>query len=58
MTNEEYIKQMDTDQLARFINMPVACNEVCPDSSMGCAWHCEHNQGVDIIKEWLKEEVE
>lgn len=59
MTNEQFIKSMKTDELARFINVPyIACNDLCPDRGTGCAFSCTHNQGVDVIREWLTEEMQ
>ena len=58
MTNEEFIKSLNTKELAHFIaNSSPSCNELCEDSCSGCAWGCKHNQGDDVIEKWLKEEV-
>lgn len=57
MTNIEWIKSMDSQRLAEFINIPIGCNDICKDHNYGCAWNCKHNQGVDIIKEWLEQDV-
>ena len=59
MTNEEMIKQMDTKQLARFINRDMPrCSSICDDLEAGCSYSCPHNDGDDIIEEWLKAESE
>ena len=59
MSNEEMIKQMDTKQLARFINRYVPnCSTICDALDAGCSYSCPYNGGDDIIEEWLKSESE
>lgn len=56
MTNEEMIKQMDTKQLARFINRDMPkCTSICEALDAGCLYSCPYNDGDDIIEKWLGE---
>lgn len=58
MINFDWVKELDKDQLASFINIDrPSCNEWCKDAKVGCASWCKHNQGEDIIRKWLDKDT-
>lgn len=58
MTNGDWVRNMNDEQLAFFINIGRPnCNEICEDAKSGCAFGCKHHCGEDILRDWLKKEV-
>lgn len=58
MTNYEWIKLLDKNTMAQFINLTrPSCNEYCKDAKSGCSFDCKHGEGKDVIRKWLDEEV-
>ena len=57
MTNFELIKSMNIESLAKFINIPISCNDICDDSCVGCAHSCKHRNGEGIIYRWLNSDI-
>ena len=57
MTNLECIQKMNVEEMAKFINMPISCNDICDDECAGCGYSCKHRNGIDVIKKWLQSEV-
>jgi hypothetical protein len=58
MTNFEWIKTLNEDQMAAFITLHRPdCNELCKDSKEGCNWGCKYHSGTDIIRKWLDKDV-
>lgn len=57
MKNIEYIKNMNDEEMANFINLTrPSCNEICEEAKDGCAYNCKYKCGKDIILRWLNEE--
>ena len=57
MTNFELIKSMNVELLAKFINMPISCNDICDDFGASCLYSCKHRNGEGMIFRWLNSEV-
>ena len=57
MTNFELIKSMNVESMAKFINMPISCGDICEDACSGCAYSCKHRNGEGMIYRWLNSEV-
>ncbi|MDF2882201.1 MAG: hypothetical protein K0R54_2758 [Clostridiaceae bacterium] len=58
MTNFEWVKNLNEDQMAAFITLyRPDCNELCKDAKAGCNWGCKHHSGRDIIRKWLDKDV-
>ena len=57
MTNFELIKSMNIESLAKFINVPISCNDICDDFCGGCLYSCKHRNGEGIIYRWLNSEI-
>ena len=58
MTNYELIKSMNVESLAKFINMPINCGDICEDAYSECSYSCKHRNGEGMIYRWLNSEVE
>ena len=57
MTNYELIKSMNVESMAKFINMPINCGDICEDVCNGCSYSCKHRNGEGMIYRWLNSEV-
>ena len=57
MTNYELIKNMNVESMAKFINMPINCGDICEDVCNGCSYFCKHRNGEGMIYRWLNMEV-
>ena len=57
MTNFELIKSMTVESLAKFINIPTSCTDICDDFCTGCLYSCKHRKGEGIIYRWLNSEI-
>ena len=53
----ELIKSMNVDSMAKFINMPISCNDICDDVCIGCSYSCKHRNGEGMIFRWLNSEA-
>lgn len=58
MTNFEWVKALNEDQMSAFINQyRPSCNEWCKDAKAGCSFDCKHCGGNDIIRKWLDKDI-
>lgn len=65
MTNADYIRQMDDEQLVSLLvwrsygcgcYVP-SCDEGCEYEDGGCALNCPHERREHSVRKWLEEEV-
>lgn len=58
MTNGDWVRSMNDEQLAFFINIGrPSCNDICEDAKSGCAFGCKQHWGEDALRDWLKRKV-
>lgn len=58
MTNEEWIKSMNTEEWAHFLKSVGDCAEVCDRYECGyrCAYECPYRGSYGFFLEWLRED--